>query len=252
MSNHHLRNKTLSLKAKGLLSYMLSLPEDWDYSIKGLAANSGDGVAAVRSALQELEEAAYLIRRQGRGVNGVFAGYEYLVFEIPQEAPSCENHTTGKLDVPLCENCTTGEGEAPLCDFPITENPSSENCTQLNTKEPKIPPIVPHRGSARREVKAEPDWKPDRFAGFWQFYPKEGRRNRQAAIRAWDKLHPDDALLLRLGQTLSRQKQREDWQRGIGIPHAATWLNQRRWEDEDAPQDSPCSIPVEREEVPLW
>ena len=66
MSNHHLRNKKLSLKAVGLMSKILSLPDEWDYSLKGLAKLNADGIDGVRSAVQELEDAGYIIRRQRR------------------------------------------------------------------------------------------------------------------------------------------------------------------------------------------
>ena len=70
MSNHHLRDKRLTLKAKGLLSMMLSLPEDWNYSTLGLAAICREGVDAIRGALRELEKEGYVIRRQLRGPGG--------------------------------------------------------------------------------------------------------------------------------------------------------------------------------------
>ena len=71
MSNHHLRNKKLSLKAVGLMSKILSLPDEWDYSLKGLAKLNADGIDGVRSAVQELEDAGYIIRRQRRVKTGV-------------------------------------------------------------------------------------------------------------------------------------------------------------------------------------
>lgn len=82
MSNYHLQDKNLSLKAKGLLSYMLSLPEDWDYSLKGLCASNKESIKAIRSTLKELEEYKYLIRSRKQSENGRF-DYEYLIFETP-------------------------------------------------------------------------------------------------------------------------------------------------------------------------
>lgn len=106
-----------------------------------------------------------------------------------------------------------------------------ENNTSLSTPRENIPPKAPQRGRRGREVKREPDWKPERFAGFWDYYPRG--ENKQAAIRAWDKLRPSDELIDTMAQALKRQAASEGWQAGIGIPYAATWLNQRRWEDED-------------------
>ena len=83
MSNYHFRDKELSLRAKGLLSQMLSLPEDWDYSIEGLASLNKEGVKAIRSTLQELEDRGYLIRTRVNDEKGHFA-YVYDIFEKPQ------------------------------------------------------------------------------------------------------------------------------------------------------------------------
>lgn len=83
MSNHHLRDKSISMKAKGLLSVMLSLPEEWDYSIAGLAAISKEGTKAIRNMLQELEEARYITRTRKNGVGGRF-DYDYDIYEHPQ------------------------------------------------------------------------------------------------------------------------------------------------------------------------
>ena len=75
MSNHHLRNKELSLKAKGLLSQMLSLPEDWDYTLAGLSHINRESIDAIRTAVWELEKAGYITRRQGRDEKGQNGGY---------------------------------------------------------------------------------------------------------------------------------------------------------------------------------
>lgn len=117
MSNYHLRDKTLSLKAKGLLSQMLSLPEDWDYTLSGLSFINRESKDAIRSAVNELEAAGYIIRRQTTDASGKFAGNEYIIHESPVQPPS--------LEKPLSENPTTGK--------PSTEKPLSENPTQLNT-----------------------------------------------------------------------------------------------------------------------
>lgn len=84
MSNHHLRNKNLSLKAKGLLSQMLSLPDDWDYTLKGLAAINKESVDAIRTAIWELENAGYVVRTRVRDERGCLRGCDYYVYEYPQ------------------------------------------------------------------------------------------------------------------------------------------------------------------------
>ena len=114
MSNHHLRNKELTLKAKGLLSQMLSLPEDWDYTLAGLSHINRESIDAIRTAVWELEKAGYILRRQGRDEKGKMTAIEYTIYEQPQ--PVLENPIPGK---PMLEN-------------PTADNPTSENPTQLN------------------------------------------------------------------------------------------------------------------------
>ena len=112
MSNHHLRNAELSLKAKGLLSQMLSLPENWDYTLKGLSLINRESVDAIRTAIIELEKARYITRQQGRDSGDKMAGIVYTIYEQPQEFS------------PLLD--------FPISDKPITEKPTSENPMQLN------------------------------------------------------------------------------------------------------------------------
>ena len=84
MSNHHLRNHELSLKAKGLLSMMLSLPDDWNYTTRGLAKICKEGVDAIGNALRELETAGYIVRNQLRDQQGRISDTEYVIYEQPQ------------------------------------------------------------------------------------------------------------------------------------------------------------------------
>ena len=132
MSNYHLRDKSLSLKAKGLLSQMLSLPEDWDYTLTGLSIINRESKDAIRSAVNELEQAGYIRRHQTVDAKGKFSVNEYVIYEQPQPRPSGtglgrpDGSISGQpsLAYPLSENPTTGN--------PSTENPSPENPTQLN------------------------------------------------------------------------------------------------------------------------
>ena len=88
MSNHHLRDNELSLKAKGLLSQMLSLPENWDYTLAGLSRINKESVGAIRTAVWELEKAGYITRRQGRDSKGKMTAIEYTIYEQPQPMTS--------------------------------------------------------------------------------------------------------------------------------------------------------------------
>ena len=113
MSNHHLRNKELSLKAKGLLSQMLSLPEDWDYTLAGLSHINREKIDAIREAVKELEKAGYIVRSRERDEKGRLRGTDYIIYEQPPN-----------LDLPTLEN--------PTLEKPTQEKPTLENPTQLN------------------------------------------------------------------------------------------------------------------------
>ena len=120
MSNHHLRNKELSLKAKGLLSQMLSLPEDWDYTLAGLSLINKEKIDAIREAVRELERAGYIVRSRERDAKGRLRGAEYVIYEQPQPPTS---------DLPTLENPTL---DNPTQEKPTLEKPTQENPTQLN------------------------------------------------------------------------------------------------------------------------
>ena len=232
MANHHLRDERLSLKSKGLLSLILSLPDDWRISIEGMTQFSADGKDAIRSAIRELTDAGYITRAQTHSEAGTFSGYDYIVHETPAASPSSGFPT---MEKPTTEN-------------PTTENPTTENPTQRNTEELStiLPPIVPQsdadggnpsvslaadtspvrggtegetgeaaeddplrqpaaatspggRGKRRGTAKKAPDYRPDTFARFWAAYPRG--EDKQGAIAAWDELKPDDATL----QAMSRR-----------------------------------------------
>ena len=122
MSNHHLRNKELSLKAKGLLSQMLSLPEDWDYTLKGLSLINREKIDAIREAIKELERAGYIVRSRERDEKGRLRGADYVIFEQPQppmpDLPTLENPT---LEKPTLENPTQLNKDIQRTDLPKKE-----------------------------------------------------------------------------------------------------------------------------------
>ena len=121
MSNHHLRNANLSLKAKGLLSMMLSLPEDWNYTTRGLAKICKEGVDAIGAALRELEGAGYIVRHQRRDKSGRITDTEYVIYEQPQ--PDLSQPDTASPDT-----------ENPDMVKPDTEKPAELNIEKSNTQ----------------------------------------------------------------------------------------------------------------------
>ncbi len=221
MSNSHLREKGMSLKAKGLLSLMLSLPDDWDYSIQGLCTLSKDGYEGVMNALRELERYGYLTRSRATDERGHFAGYDYDIFERPQT----ENPSTGNP-----------KAEKPQSDFPITENPSTGNPKQLNNNIP-IPysqnteeTNTPQPPKRQRRVSQLTLSQAESFARFWEIYPRKVAK--ESAEKAWAKIDPPEHLVSRIILAVENQKKVDSRFREIRFtPHPATWLNGREWEN---------------------
>lgn len=193
MANYHFRDKSLSWKAKGILSNMLSLPDDWDYSLAGLATLASDGTSATRAAIKELEQHGYLERRPIRK-DGKIADWEYLIFEKPQ---------VKKLDV---ENQQV-------------ENQHVENRTQLNT----------NQSSTNQSSTKKPIYP---FDEFWTAYPKkrakEDARKAWAKLKPDEALGKQIIQAVdKAKKTKDWQKEN-----GKYIPYPATYLNGKRWEDE--------------------
>ena len=128
MSNYHLKDKGLTLKSKGLLSMILSLPEEWNYTTRGLASICKEGVDAIGSALKELETAGYIVRRQLRGTNGRITDTEYIIYEQPQPK---------KPDM-LPPDVVSPDTENPDMVKPDTEKPAELNIEKSNTQKQNI------------------------------------------------------------------------------------------------------------------
>lgn len=166
MSNYHLRDTNLSLKAKGLLSVFLSLPDEWHYSISGLMKITKEGRDCLTAVIKELEKAGYLVRYQSRDETGKIVGIEYVIYEKPQaEQTGCcgvRMNSIADSRPDACSSAATGRNEEPLQDIlsaerprakkpvtdkpstekpvtekPVTENPSTENPSTENPRAEK-------------------------------------------------------------------------------------------------------------------
>ena len=151
MSNHHLKNKSLTLKAKGLLSVILSLPENWNYTTRGLASICKEGVDCISATLVELEQNGYIVRNRLRDEKGRITDTEYVIYEKPVDAPPTNPSggtppsvlSTNTATQPLPDPCTdipqpaTPYAAHPYTENPYTEEPGTENPAQLSTKESK-------------------------------------------------------------------------------------------------------------------
>ena len=227
LSNSTLRDKRLSLKTRAILAIMISMPEDWDYTVSGLASVCGAGKSAVSSALQEMEDFGYLTRIQRHDNAGHFSRTEYIVTDEPtgdRAAESCDN------DTPLSENPSTVHPSTvdPSTDQPLTGNQTQQNKDCTNT--PYSPPEGDVQEPVQECAKQAVDW--GLFERFWSAYPR--KQNKERARRAWKKLNPDVELCRIMSAALERDKQSDQWRRDGGeyIPHPSSWLNGRRWEDE--------------------
>lgn len=191
MCNYHLRDQGLSLKGKGLLSMLLSLPETWNYSVRGLSSITPDGVDGVLTALKELERLGYLERNQQRESNGRMGRAEYVIYEMPRKKPCSESPCTEK---PYTVN--------PDTDTPVTENPAqlSTNRTSTETINKREKKEIQHRygsyenvllsdteyGKLRQEFPGDYQMRVERLS---EYMASTGRsyKNHLATIRSWAK-----------------------------------------------------------------
>ena len=243
-----IRDTRLSFEMLGFLTYMLDKPPDWEFTISGMAKERGVGLAQVRRLVGLLEKAGYLLREQAHDDGGKFAKNVYVLQEKP---PLSRNQYDGEpLKSPLSGNADIGETRQ-------REKPLSVSATQSKNVETKAynnPPYSPPKGDSaeprKQRSKTTPTWKPERFEGFWAYYPRW--ENPMGAVRAWDKLKPDDALIETIGRALQVLKASPAWRDGVGIPYASTFLNGRRWEDAGAkrPAQSAKAQPTRRIEQP--
>ena len=197
MSNYHLQDRELSLKAKGLLSMCLSLTDSWDYSVNGLVAISKEGRTSVLSGLKELEQAGYIRREQKRGPDGKLGKIEYCIYE--QRQPTDEDPWSGKT------RSGNPTADHPTTDLPTSENPPSGNPPQLITKQLNTELInneekkeVRHRYGAYRNVllsdeemdKLRAEFPSDygqRIERLSEYMASSGRtyKSHLATIRSW-------------------------------------------------------------------
>lgn len=241
----------LSLKSKGLMLVLLSRPSNWKFKVSGLAAFCHCGRDAIRTSLLEMEAAGYLERKRTRAEGGKFAGNEYIVYDVSQLDADEKTEPEGPLATgfseppPLSGNPTMDEGQ-PLSGFPALDKPASgEPALENPPPDPSIrtgiedTPPTPQKGGRkprRPKEEPEPDWLPERFERFWQYYPKNYRGNKQKARSAWNKLKPDNTVLRAMANAIARHKEGERWKEGVGIPNASTFINPANgyWDMDDA------------------
>ena len=225
VDNYALRDDNLSLKARGLLVTMLSLPNNWKFSENGLCALfKKDGQSSIRSGLKELETSGYLVRRRTRDDRGRVDGVEWIIFDQPR----LENRNVDNPSLDSQPQLNTKELNTDLLNTEYNNTPynppmgeEGQSQAEANTKPSK-----------RKKASAKEDYDLEGFDAFYAAYPRH--EGKAAALKAWNKLKPDIVLQTKMGEALNAQKQSQQWQKNNGqyIPMPSTWLNGRRWEDE--------------------
>ena len=235
VKNDLIWDSRLRLQTRFALIAMLSLPDDWDYSIRGMAAKLEVSKDTMAKMLKELEEAGYLRRKtQEHAASGQFGRARYILTDVPNDF--------GSEDEP--EDEAEGENGAPCPDLPYTVSPYTKNSPQQNNKEQtnkQDPPIVPQGGQGgkkKRSPKSVPQWKPERFEKFWAYYPRH--EDRVSAVREWDRLKPSDELIDAIARALLWQTRIEDWP----APYACRYLRNQRWLDEPPKQKGQAPRPT--------
>lgn len=203
-------------QTKWLLIAMLSLPDDWDYSIRGLAKKTGLAKETISKMLGELESTGYLMRKpQGHREDGRFSGAQYILTDVAGDFSEASDWS----------EC------APCPSLPCTAEPCTVNSPQQNNKQQtNNTPYSPPKGDGAEEL----------FEQFWKAYPC--KKAKEKARRAWNRLRPGEDLFRSMMHALEMDKRSPAWQKEEGrfVPYPATWLNGRRWEDErKEPQEKP-------------
>lgn len=208
VSNDILNNGELSPKARFILIYCLSLADNWQFSIKGLATQMTCGIDFVRTGLKELEERGYLERKRTRNKQGCLQETDYIFYESP-EPQDQEKDEPPKLDSPKLD--------LPILGLPILANP-----TLINTKYNKNQ----YKQELRESNSAREEW----FNAFWEAYP---RKTKKVTARiAFMALPEDEELYQKIIDSVEKHKSTHQWQDINYIPFAENFLQDERWEDE--------------------
>lgn len=229
VSNAIIRDTNLSLKARGLFILMLSLPERWEFSVKGLSKIAGEGLDAIRSGLHELEEQGYLSRQRKRNAEGKLGDMEYILYEEPQkpkaEAPTEETSTVVE---PMQEIPTQAESTQINKDI----NNNRLNQEQREREEPKLLSRLNSQPLPLETAQLQNEY----FKRFWLMYPRKAKQFQ--AQLAWNALPVDVELYEKILKAVERYSKTRQWADKTYVPYPENFLDGKRWED-DIPTDAP-------------
>ena len=213
MSNHHLRDRNLSLRAIGLLSKMLSLPDDWDYSVSGLVAICQESKNIIQGALKELEKNGYLVRTMTRDSSG-HIGYNYDVYEQPQ-------HTLPRPEKPFTVSPSTVE---PCTEKQPQLNTNRLNTKELNTEESKTQEKAVEPNVVNIEAQQKQTTDCGGFTKIVDFYQANfGMINSYMADELrqtydeWDSSSEEPALIIVKAMQIALEKNARNWKFVLGV-----------------------------------
>lgn len=244
VSNSIIRDTRLSLKARGLLILMLSLPDCWQFSVKGLATLSGEGNDSIRGGIKELEEVGYLSRKRKHLPNGRLGEMEYTLYE--QAQPKEEKPASA---LPTLENPTQ---EKPIQGKPTQANPTLLSTNIINTdyiknrerenKEPKEEPKLLSRLNSQPLPLETAQLQNEYFKRFWLMYPRKAKQFQ--AQLAWNALPVDVELYERILQAVEKYSKTRQWADKTYVPYPENFIDGKRWED-----DIPADVPKKKNDV---
>lgn len=191
---------------------------------------------------KQVRRIAESCRNQGALVTGEYNedGRDRTIWYSPSDAllELYGEPPEGESDESICPN---GQMQLPKRASGVAQTGEALPCSNNSTVTVLSPPYSPPSPAPKkkRAPKTVPQYAPERFEQFWQIYPGGGSRIK--AVSAWDNLRPDDTLVDQMARALHKQMQTQQWQDGVGIPHASTWLNQARWTDKLPPPKKACS-----------
>lgn len=221
MSNYHLRDRRLGAKAIGIMSFMLALPDHWDFSVNGLAKCLGEGRDSITSGLKKLEKYGYLVRVQKTGKGNRFAGYEYILYEKPN------------AEFPFTEN--------PLTENPLTENPTQINIKEISTKKISTkeinnicakPPDKNIKGGMEKSSPHNIKALTDEFGTIWDIYPN--KKGKARAFEAYKRARKSGTTFeeIKKGVENYRREIRAKRTEPQFIKHGSTWFVNNGWLDD--------------------
>lgn len=233
VSNAIIRDTNLSLKARGLFILMLSLPEGWEFSVRGLSTIAGEGLDAIRSGLHELEEQGYLSRQRKRNAEGKLGDMEYILYEEPQK-PKPPTEETSMVAEPIQEIPTQAESTQINKDI----NNNRLNQEQREREEPKLLSRLNGQALPLEAAQLQNEY----FKRFWLMYPRKAKQFQ--AQLAWNALPVDVELYERILQAVEKYSKTRQWADKTYVPYPENFIDGKRWED-----DIPTDVPKKKNDV---